>query len=263
MTHLQPLLKCPTCFRACTLDGRLRFRQSSPPSLLYLILRYGHNHNCLDSHAVREADQSVWVEASLHSYRFSAVKVLLSLARSPWTRLVLLSEQISIAQRSKTMLNSKSIHTCARICVLRADPHAEYEHTDKDCNEGECQVAVVLQDASLCNLATADIKRIRWFLTFWQVEPKLCFGLEYGYLMSQSSWASLALANDSLINLTDSSLFLVSALQLFGVEIEHIILLSPESETEEQFALASLCKHKQTTAVFMQLLKSAWLTNEV
>ncbi len=213
---------------------------------------------------MREADQSVWVEASLHSHRFSAVKVLLSLARSLWTRLVLLSEQISIAQHSKkTRSNSKSVHTCARICVLQADPHAEYEHTGLDCNEGECQVAVVLQDASLCNLATEDIKRTRWFLTSWQVEPKLCFGLEYGYLMSQSSWASLALANDSLINLTDSSLFLVSALQLFGVEIEHIILLSFESETEEQFALSSLCKHKQTTAVFMQLSKSAWLTNEV
>lgn len=59
------------------------------------------------------------------------------------------------------------------------------------------------------------------------------------------------MAKDSLINLTNSSLFLVSALQDFGVEIEHIILLS---ETEEQLAL---CKHKQTTAVFTQLLESA------
>lgn len=129
------------------------------------------------------------------------------------------------------------------------------------CKEHECQVCVAPQEASPCGLATVEIKRIRRFLTFWQGEPKLCFGLEYGYLMSQSSWASLALANDSLINLTNSSLFLVSAQQLFGEEIEHIILLSFEFEAEEQLALASLCKHKQTTAVFMQLLESARLTN--
>lgn len=210
---------------------------------------------------MREAEQSVWVEASLHSHRFSAVKVLLSLAHSPWTRLVLLSEQISIAPRSKTMLKQWKAYTCC----THMHANTVWDHMDMDCNQDECQVSVaLLQDAPThCNLATEDIKRKRWFLTFWQVEPKLCFGLEYGYLMSQSSWASLALANDSLINLTDSSLFLVSAPQLFGVEIEHIISLSFESETEEQFALASHCKHKQTTAVFMQLLESAWLVNEV
>lgn len=47
--------------------------------------------------------------------------------------------------------------------------------------------------------------------------------------------------------------------QIFGVEIEHVIPLSFESGIEEQLALASLSKHKQTTAVFMQLLESAWL----
>lgn len=44
----------------------------------------------------------------------------------------------------------------------------------------------------------------------------------------------------------------------FGVEIERIILSSFESEAEEQNALASLCQHKQTTAVFMQLFCLAY-----
>lgn len=148
---------------------------------------------------------------------------------------------------------------CLHVADLSACTATRYEHTHVVCNEDECQFALALQDASPCNLATADVISISRLLTFWQVEPKLCFGLEYCYLMSQSSWASLALANDSLINLRDSILFLVSAPQLFGVETEHIIVLSFESETEEQFALASLSKCKQTTVVFMQLSESAWL----
>lgn len=71
---------------------------------------------------MREVDQSVWVEASLHSHRFSAVKVLLSLAHSLWTRLVLLSEQISIAQRSRA-----TVKRCALVLVLarvQAGAHA-------------------------------------------------------------------------------------------------------------------------------------------
>lgn len=102
--HLLWRLKCPTCVWDCTLDGCLHFRHLSPLSLFYVIEHYRYNHNCLDSHTGKEADQSVWVEASLRSHRFSAVKVFLSLAYSLWTQLVLLSEQISIAQHSKTIL---------------------------------------------------------------------------------------------------------------------------------------------------------------
>ena len=117
--------KMPTCFCARTLDGCLHFRRLSPPSLIYPILRYGRNHNCLDSHAVREANQSVWVEASLHSHRFIAVKVLLSLAHSLWTRLVLLSEQISIQSATKPRSNGKSFHTCVCICMLQVNAHVQ------------------------------------------------------------------------------------------------------------------------------------------
>ena len=161
-----------------------------------LIPRYRRSHNCLDSHAVREVDQSVWVEASLHSHRFSAVKVLLSLAHSLWTRLVLLSEQISIAQRSRA-----TVKRCALVLVLtRAQARSS------------CTAAWT-GARSPCH--SQDIRSMRWLLTFWQVEPKLCFGLECGYLMSQPSRASLSAADDPLINLTDSSLFLVSARRLF------------------------------------------------
>lgn len=71
-------------------------------------MRYRRCCNGLDSHAVREAGRSVWVEASLHSHTFSAVKVLLSFARSPRTRLVLLSEQISIVWNSTAKKNARS-----------------------------------------------------------------------------------------------------------------------------------------------------------
>lgn len=57
--------------------------------------------------------------------------------------------------------------------------------------------------------------------------------------MSQSSLAPLALANVSLIDLTESSLFVVSASEHFGVETGQIILLSFESETEEQLCTCS------------------------
>lgn len=66
--------------------------------------------------------------------------------------------------------------------------------------------------------------------------------------MSQSSLASLALANVSLIDLTESSLFVVSAPEHFGVETGQIILLSFESETEEQFALAALLQTQTSSA---------------
>lgn len=67
---------------------------------------------------MREVDQSVWVEASSRSHRFSAVKVLLSLAHSLWTRLVLLSEQISIAQRSRTAVKRSAL------VLVQAGAHA-------------------------------------------------------------------------------------------------------------------------------------------
>lgn len=152
-----------------------------------------------------------------------------------------------------------------RLCLHLAGLSActattKHTHPHTECNKDESQFALALQDASPCNLAMEDIIRIRRLLTFWQVEEKLRFGFEYGYTIKQFSWASLVLANDSLIILTDSSLFLVSALWLFGVENEHIILLSFASETGEQFEHASRYNNKHTTVVFMQVLESAWFT---
>lgn len=67
LIHLLSLLKCPTCFQTCTLDCCLHFRQSCPPSLIYLILHHGRDHNCLDSHAVKEAEQCGWRPPYTHT----------------------------------------------------------------------------------------------------------------------------------------------------------------------------------------------------
>lgn len=97
--------------------------------------------NGLDSHAVREAGRSVWVEASLHSHRFSAVKVLLSFARSPRTRLVLLSEQISIVCNSTAKKKKTPAQTCTRVLHVAEGKKAHactanaVRHADTDCSE--------------------------------------------------------------------------------------------------------------------------------
>lgn len=142
---------------------------------------------------MRAARQSVWVggiSVPIHCCQGPS-----DLAYSPWIQPVLMSKQISIAQqRKKNMLKQK---ICVPYLVRRT-----WEQRSRECPIAQVHLAV-----------RPELGKSRKNV-YRTVYVRLYFHFKHGYLMIQSSWASLAPANDSLISLTDS-LFMVSALQFF------------------------------------------------
>lgn len=121
------------------------------------------------------------------------------------------------------------------------------------CDRSPCVAAC--QRSQLSNRGQSRHKSMADFLTDW---TKAVFWFGVGYLMSQSSLASLALANVSLIDLTESSLFVVSASEHFGVETGQIILLSFECETEEQFPLAAVLQTQTNSTCVYAVCLALW-----